>query len=84
MRETWQPWSNLFIGNLETGCCKTWYTLWSTLWYATKNFTDQTGDWFYTESWTLIYIYQTGHNMGSFTRDHFGYNLSITDSFVYE
>ena len=48
-----------------------------------ENFTDQTGDCVYTKSWTLIYIYQTGHNMGLFTRDQFGYNLSITASFVY-
>ena len=49
-----------------------------------ENFTDQTGDCVYTKSWTLIYIYQTGHNMGLFTRNQFGYILSIRDSFVYE
>ena len=49
-----------------------------------ENFTDQTGDCVYTKSWTLIYIYQTGHKMGPFTRNQFGYILSIRDSFVYE
>ena len=54
-----------------------WYTSWYTLSCTTKNFTDQTGDCVYTKSWTLIY------NMCPFTRDQFGYNLSITVSFVY-